>query len=362
VDTNAANPLLYMGSVLVCMVPEAGSVFETAIMNFVRLGGKAMFLGAVDRASKAFCEFANLTCGQPIDGRLSIELAGHLDIIRKGAYPNAICHRPLMCGGGINTLTADETDTATTVLATVETDGQKRVVSLHRQMPNWNGGGLLWLRGTNSCNYIASETYEEEALLPRPDRGDEYFASEILLRYALERFGVSVRVMRETVNTKPPVLMAHCSNNGYFFSGYVPDTTTELALKFPLGAPLMLGWETKLCDGHSVYRMPRAFHAECRVFVEQASDDVLSFREVPSISYQVRRRLQVTGLHNATVRIFPETDCVGGDAVVLLNPPVPYFVGRAFDRAWKQDENGGYLEAKNVTGTLIISFPAIHEG
>ena len=50
----------------------------------------------------------------------------------------------------------------------------------------------------------------------------------------------------------------------------------------------------------------RAWHAECRVFVDQTEDTILSCRECISVSFQMKRRIQVFGLKDSTVRINPE--------------------------------------------------------
>ena len=90
------------------------------------------------------------------------------------------------------------------------------------------------------------------------------------------------------------------SDNGFFFSGYVPNTTVKQRFKFPQGAPLLIGYETMLEDGASVYSLPKAWHRESRIFIEQV-DGMISCHEVHSGEKGIERRIRVTGLENATV-------------------------------------------------------------
>ena len=107
------------------------------------------------------------------------------------------------------------------------------------------------------------------------------------------------------------------SNNALVFSTYAPSTTVETHLKFPLGAPLLLGYETELRDGWSSYRLPRAEHKECRIFIEQESGVVSAIEDIHN-SFKFRRRIAVSGLQNATVRVFGESYCA--DQIVgMLN-------------------------------------------
>lgn len=354
----ASKPALYDGSVLVSAIPQAGSEFEKVIIQKIKSGAKVIFFGPVSRASDELLELLNLKVVSAVSGELPIDYCNHLDQFAHSGYKKIINHRELLCGGGIDTMLKQER-ADTEVLATVGEGEDLRVAALCRKADDWNGGALIWLRGTNSSGYIDAEKkpFTEEALLLKPDNPNEYFNGEILMRFALEHFGISIGIKRNNPAVKSPVLMVHRNNNAFYFSGYVPDTTTEIKLKFPLGAPLLMGWETVLQDGYSAYRMPRAFHCESRVFVEnQQGGGVVSYREIPSISFQMRRRLEVTGLNGATVRIFPEADCEG-TMTVLLNSTHPHFVGEPFEGEWKQSPYGPYFEARNVTGKLTLSMP-----
>jgi len=350
------NPGVYAGSVIVSAVPEAGGAYEKAVLAHVKAGGRAIFFGPVDRAGGEFLETINVkTTADGIGGEVAVEFANPGDTFRKLDYKRVLKHNELLSAGAINTVVAAP-NADTEVLAYAGEGGAKKAISVYRKAEGWNGGATIWLRGTNSSSYFDSDDYTEDALLLTPHNQETYFAGEILLRFALARFGISIAFDKERPATRSPIVLTHRANNAFFFSGFTPDTTSAVKLRFPLGAPLFLGWETTIQDGHAVYHMPRAFHCEARVFVEQEAGGVLSCKEVPSISFQIRRRGEIKGLQNAAVRIFPEADCVG-EMQVLLNSSHPYWVGEDFDGEWKRGEYGAYFEARNVTGTLTYSMP-----
>ena len=141
------------------------------------------------------------------------------------------------------------------------------------------------------------------------------------------------------------------------FSTYAPSTTVDIHLKFPLGAPLLLGYETELKDGWSSYRFPRAEHKECRIFIEQQSGVVSAFEDIHS-SFKFRRRIAVTGLQNATVRFFGESYCADQVVGMLNSRKNGCRLSEEFDgEIVHSEEYGTYFEARNVTGEMRFLMP-----
>jgi len=99
-------------------------------------------------------------------------------------------------------------------------------------------------------------------------------------------------------------------------------------------------------------QLTKPISGECRVFVEQ-ENGIISCREMRPISYQVRRRIEVRGLENATVRFYAEKYCEKS-VEVLLNSSYLYFVGESFDGGYVTDRYGTYYEVRNISGTLIF--------
>lgn len=167
-------------------------------------------------------------------------------------------------------------------------------------------------------------------------------------------FGYDFRLHKTFAGDKEPVLSMHASGGVYWMTGYMPDTTVELMLKTPLGAPLLTGCETFLHHGRTVYRMPRAWQHECRIFVTGADGLKFSCREKAPVSYRQRHRLIVTGLVDAVVYVLSDT-LYGDYTELLLNSKAPYLVGEDFIYERVDTIYGPAICAKHITGTLIVS-------
>ena len=147
------------------------------------------------------------------------------------------------------------------------------------------------------------------------------------------------------------------SDNAYMFSVCNKNTTVDCELSFPLGAPILLGCEAEIKDGHSIYRFPRSAHRECRIFVRQNEDSVISAREAPPTNETVKRRILVSGLRDATVYFFPETYCVKhalvGDSKHGGNITTAYFT----DHEYVDSKYGTYLKCEHMTGDITFYMP-----
>lgn len=177
---------------------------------------------------------------------------------------------------------------------------------------------------------------------------------EKLLRSALNRTGWQVEFQKKLPSAKVPTMTLHKHDNALFLSVYNTNTTTETMLKFSMGAPVLMGCETELRDGFAVYRFARAEHRECRVFVEQ-KEGVIGARERTVVNDDYRRRFAITGLRNATLRYFPETDAMGDSRYsdyATGGDITPEYLD---DWTWVAE--GGYYEIRRVTGDLNFYTP-----
>jgi hypothetical protein len=333
-------------SVLVTIVPPAGSKLEKELIRFVEEGGKLLIYGPADHAGKDLLQLLNLRNNESLEGNFSISYASTLDSVKK-ASPRLIQHQALFSGGGIKTNISSTADTYTRVLATMEQSGKKRDVLWVRELPDWKGGKVAYVRGTNSSKFTGGK-------LLTPDDPAKLFTGPLLLRYVLEEFGIAVGVDKEDASMKNPVLTISRSNNGFYFSGYVPNTMVSQKFKLPAGAPLLTGYNTRIVKGFSTYNLPTAWQKECRVFVEQ-DDGIVACKEGVSVQKGVSRRLVVTGLRNATVRIYPDDNITEKELTIHLNADYPYKKGQVSFK--KGDPKlGKYYIATNITGDLTISW------
>ncbi|HEY4207575.1 MAG TPA: hypothetical protein VGM31_12210, partial [Puia sp.] len=251
-------------------------------------------------------------------------------------------------GGGISTTLLDAKDPGTKVIATVHQGTNQRTVAWSRTLPAWHGGKLVYVRGTNSSTFLGGK-------LLTPDDPEKWFTGPLLLRYALKAFDFNYGIDKESPDIKNPILTISRSDNGFFFSGYSPNTTVLQKFRLPQGAPVLTGFETRLQNGYSTYSMPTAWHKECRIFVEQA-EGILSCKEVYSGYREISRRLQLTGLQKATVRIYPEEKISAADLQVFLNSSYPWKTGRIPFREENNPAFGKCYIVENITGTLGIAW------
>ncbi|MBR2488865.1 MAG: hypothetical protein IKB45_00175 [Clostridia bacterium] len=178
------------------------------------------------------------------------------------------------------------------------------------------------------------------------------------LMQALSEFGWSIKFKTLKPEIKLPAITIHRNDNATYFSVYNRNTTTETYLKTPLGAPILNGLDTRLSDGYSVYTFSRSEHRECRVFVKQ-KEGILRSREMPVANRKYRRKIQITGLENAEVFLFAEDYCKTAAAVGGyefrndndMNTPQDFW------EVINDPENGCYLHAKNVSGTIYLAMP-----
>ncbi|WP_273275535.1 hypothetical protein [Maribacter polysiphoniae] len=340
------KPLLFNESVLFTIVPDAGSEMEIFWIDYIKNGGKVVFYGPARQAGPQLLELVNLENTTPLEGEFIVERKYTLDNLEHD-YPDKILHTSLFSGGGVETRVADKSDISTRILATYHQDNRIRDVMWIRNDPSWEGGKVAFVRGTNSSHYSGGR-------LLRPDNPQEYFIGPKMLRDVLKEFGISLQIQKRDPEIKDPKMSIVRSDNGFFFSGYNPNTTVVQKFRFQQGAPLMLGYDTKLDRGHATYSFPPSWHRECRVFVDQL-EGTLKCSEATSGELGIKRRLIVNGLKNATVRVYPPKGIKTEEIHFYNNTRYPYREGLvAFEKM--QDSMGTYYSVKNISGQLVVSW------
>lgn len=331
---------IYKKTVLITPVPVSDSKFEREILNYSDRGGKVIYYGSAEYASNRFLDTFHLKIEDGVCGKLKMNSQYITDIYKDGIYPEEIHIRELVSNGMLNTVsekTSKEDITA----------GRYTLSSAYRNSVWYRapiGGGM---KPDDGFGYIT------------PDCGSELVKGEGLLRTLLEKFGYVIRFTKPNGKSAGNIFMLHRSNNAEILSVYAPDTTVEAHLKFPLGAPVLNGYEAEIHDGIASYRFPKSEHAECRVFVEQRKG-VVGVREWAPVNYQYRRRILVSGLENATVRFFGEKYCMDKVHAVLNADPSTdeWYDADVFEfETVCSAEYGTYYEARNVTGTMVFSMP-----
>jgi hypothetical protein len=183
----------------------------------------------------------------------------------------------------------------------------------------------------------------------------KYFYPETLMLKVLAELGYSINVIKHQPEQLEPVLTFRRHNNAVHMAAYVPDITVEEQFHFPEGAPVFTETETVVKNWNTVYHLPKASNLECRVFVEQKDGGVVKCKIRHSGHLGVTKRLEVSGLKNAVVRFRPERGTE--DRVKMLTEPeYPFTTGNFVSPEHSKEFHGAVLEAKNISGKLLISW------
>ena len=110
--------------------------------------------------------------------------------------------------------------------------------------------------------------------------------------------------------------------------------------------------EAFLRDGHAHYHLDKSFHYHCRVFVEQAAEGPIRYKEL-RIYRGEEKNLQVDGLRDARVTIFPSREALRRGAVKIRNVNV-----YAIPDPTSEDE----LAKRSKTRAHARSGSALHRG
>jgi hypothetical protein len=332
------KPDFFDDTILVSIVPPAGTEWEQKLIERVRRKLPVLFYGPVSHASEAMLELLNLKTSTSIEGELTLSSDLDLDHVLHGTQPMLIEHRSILCAGGVNTVPRDAVTTATQVLATVRSGTIQRVYAVQ-------AGSAAWIRGTFSSSISSGGSR-----IPIPDNPANYLLSEALTRGVAAKLGYSIRVDKPQVGTRLPVIFGARCRNGYFLSGYSASTTAALRLRFPWGAPVLVGTETWLEEGHSTYTMPRSWHREVRCFVDQKESSEVSCAEYYAGMVGFQRRLLMKGLKDATVTFFPE----GKERVILAANDMRLHNEKSIP--YTRSADGSRITVSGITGTLFLSW------
>jgi hypothetical protein len=340
------HPDYFDESIMLTIAPESGSALEAALIRFVEKGGELIVFGAVDHSGPAFTDFLNLKNLKPLEGELEVKIDFPQDMLET-PYPSKLNHRALLSSGGINTVVKNQGDNSTKILVWAEQTGERRDIAWSRSKPDWNGGKVVYVRGTNSSNFTGGR-------LLTPDNPSQWFTGPLLVRYALSAFDTHIFVEKQDPSIKNPVITISRSDNAFIFSGYNPGNTLVHYFKLAQGAPLLLGLETRLENGHSTYAMPTAWNRECRIFIEQNSG-IVSCKELHSGQLGIKKRYQVTGLNQATIRIYPGENVDSSSFHAYVNAQYPWKTGQIPFKSGDK-KPGKHFIVENITGELVVSW------
>ncbi|WP_256759538.1 hypothetical protein [Cohnella sp. WQ 127256] len=286
----------------IVFVPASGLTGANGrlLASFVREGGKAIVYGTV--TDPQWQTLLNIRQDRGLEGEFVLTCTLQPDTILDDTEAFRIFkHDPLIGGGALCEILADEVDRATKVCAKASQDDQARILALTRELPEWNGGKVGWVRG--------SLPFEGGTVTQLPVRqADDYADLSILVRQLLAEFGYELRQTKPEETSKPALLFVSRHDNGFYFTGCRQDTSVALRMRFPDGVPVIPGQTVRAGKNAATYSLDRTFHDECRVFVDQLETTTVFCREYmpnPTPRKVSVRFIHVTGLREATVTIYP---------------------------------------------------------
>lgn len=238
----------------------------------------------------------------------------------------------------------DAADPFTQVHATVKQDGLERTFTLTRALPEWDGGRIGWVRGA-----LPFQTAGVTHLPVRQEK--ELMDSSVIVRYLLHEFGYSFYQTKSEVDAHPALMFITRRDNAFILTGCKQDTSVTLQLRFPDGAPLIIGQSALIGEGTATYALDRTFHDECRVFVNQKQLSRILSREhqpFPTSKKRTVRNISVYNLIEADVTIYPPLAQLQAGVVEVKN-------GEHYLELSGKIV-GGRVLLTNISGTIDISW------
>ncbi len=325
------------------LVVPAGALTAAVVEHLRRhaaAGGTVLAYGAVSAVGADGREFLGL---EVADGGVAGTLS--LTGVDEAGSGLPVAHAALLSAGPVTEVAAPG---GATVVASARSEDGERVYASDRPLGQ---GRVMWVRGSSPVTYSdPDDRGVRHHQSPDPERYAH--PGEVMLRL-LRRAGIHVSHDLRGPASGRVVQAIHRHDNAYWFSGYLPDTTTSVRLRLPGGAPLLQQREAWMEEGMSVHQLPKSFHVECRVLVDQAAAGVVKCRDVAPFPAFMTRGISVSGLSNARVTVLlPRRTgaveaTVAGHVVDLNAAPEP---GGAV--TWRRD--GQAVIVDGLTGEITI--------
>lgn len=338
-------------SILVVPVSAAEGKTLDLLEEFLDKGGKVLFYGALQRASEPFRKWIGLKVGTPLNGDAEIQVCLEEDSVSSAAFTATAHLLPqYACGGLVEELgEAAESE----VRAWASVNGERRVAALVRKRKN--GGEIGFVRAILPAAATVSSFRGFDY-----GNWDEIYPTPRLMRYLLTEFGWKIACRMFERKSLPVRSCISRHDNSFFFSVYAPDTSVEMHVNTPFGAPLLDEVETWINEkGDAVWHPGKCWHKECRCFVKQSSSSVISskilFQAYPCYS-EVGRRCY-TGFRDAEVRFFLPESVRGKLEVVNLPGPMEWrlFETQPLEFEWEETPQGKCALLRHINGTLYFS-------
>jgi hypothetical protein len=331
-----------------CLVAPANALHDKSLntlKTFIEKGGNALLFGPLTNADEKVLELLELRLLDGVEGELDFSCSLEFDDMRESAFPQKILHCPVVSGGAICESLKEDSN------AELLTEAGGRTLAVCKYLGK---GKVVWARAVNNVDENIS------GHIPTPLDPKSFFPFENLMRMALQRFGINISFSKREPGLDTPVMTVSRHKNGFYFSGFAPNMNVKENFRLPWGAPVFKCMDCLAKDGFTEYQLPKSWHNECRIFVEQKECSELSCLEILPGHPDYKKRMSVRGLKNADIVFFPETGSENKTYVFRnehsLHTGIEGDAGIFKDYEVVNEGSGTCLKMKNVSGTLLFSW------
>ena len=284
-------------TVLVSRVPDAGTEHEAGILKAVRAGVRILFYGSTVNASDEMLDLLGLAHAAPLDGTdFTLSTTLEEDTFETGSVSHTLRHVPLVSGGGLIEVAKPGAE----VIATAQGNAGERAYGTDNSAAH-----VAWIRGSFPHNA------DVNGQIPKLLDHEQFFPVGVLLRLALQKFGIRITFSAFKPNDKLPLLLYPACRGGYFQTGFSKNTTIRAAISMPWGAPIPVTCDA-IVEDSTAFVTPKVWgHDELRVFVKQKERSSITCRWAAPETLLVDHHIVLEGLTDATVTFFaPKGDFV----------------------------------------------------
>ena len=336
-------------SVLVIPVSACGGENWNAVKHCLDKAGKIIFYGSLNSAPAEIAELFHLRAGEALTGKAEIRCSMKEDHFADASVSRNITIHPQYTNGGMS----EVCEKSENVLASVVFGKEERAAVVKRVLDN--GAIVGFVRTLMPSGDTVSDS-------PRFDYcpAKEVYPSPVLMRYLLAEYGWKFhnRMWESTFPVPQPTI---CRNdNAFYFNIFAYDTTAEMHINTPYGAPVFQEMENRIDEnGDAIVHPTRSWRKECRCFVKQETPGVIRamdfHQEFPYYSDYGKR--YYGPFKNAEVRFFVTRKSTG--AIEVANPEayytsVPLLQAPLLPYEWEHAADGDCIVVKNVTGYLCF--------
>jgi hypothetical protein len=341
------DPELARGRIFFYPVPRPGSDTEELFLDLLDAGADVLLHGPLFDKSLLW-DMLQLNPAEPVSGDFLLRSS------RGDTCPNMLRHLDFLSAGGWSEAPANGREFSDIVSVVGIQKDICRVA--FRLLERKNGGRLGWLRASLATNeYNPEEPRPVRGPILRPLADPDFARNGELARLALRYFGWDLEGRIASGDPKEPYLTVHRHANALVFSGYHRNEKSAQLICSPLGAPLLMGRHNPVVSGSTVIDGEIAWQHETRAFLIEGEDGTYRCREMIPAMHGVHRRILVSGMRDARLRILPDPRYL--DSLrLLVDPKFPYFLDRELDASTHRF--GGHLvvETPPLNGELLIEW------